>query len=225
MTLIAIIMFFPYKTKTTNLIEKINKQYCLKNNYDFYSFHKIPVFMENKNNNFCSYYYILDVLQKQDKKYDYVLYIDSKSYLCNHTIKIENWLTCDKNIFIGLDKNTKHILRHSNPTSIKANVCIYKNTDWTIQFLNFLLTDLKHSSYWKTKNGYEIVFRKSLVYNYYNIKQNISFIRNFNFNTFSSNLTDYIKKGGWILSLTDIEDESLNENLANQFIKINKHLY
>tara|TARA_Y100000992_G_C21262903_1_gene492283 strand:+ start:1336 stop:2004 length:669 start_codon:yes stop_codon:yes gene_type:complete len=222
MTSIAIIMFFPYKTKTTTLIEKINKQYCLKNNYDFYGFHKIPVFMENKNNNFCSYYYILEVLQKQDKKYDHVLYIDSKSYLCNHSIKIEHWLTCDKNIFIGLDKNIKHILRHSNPTSIKANVCIFKNSDWTIQFLNFILTDLIHKPYWKIKNGYEIIFRKCLVYNYCNIKQNISFIRNFNFNTYSSDLKYYIKNGGWILSLTDNEDESLNENLANQFIKINK---
>ena len=222
MTSIAIIMFSPHKTKITTLTEKINKQYCSKNNYDFYCFHKIPVLMENRNHNLCSYYYILDLLQIQEKTYDYILYIDSKSFLCNHAEKIEKWLIGDKNIFIGLDHNVKHIIRQNNPTSIKANVIIFKKSNWTIDLLNFLLTDLKHTPYWKIKNGYEIIFRKCLVYNYCNIKQNIYFIKNFNFNSCSSQLKDYIKNGGWILSLTDNQDDFLNENLANQFIKINK---
>ena len=222
MTSIAVIMFSPYRTSAEFLIEKINRQYCLKNNYDFYCFQTIPVLMENRNNNWCAYYYILDVLQKQNKKYNYVLYIDSKSILCNHSTLIETWLVNDKNIYIGLDPNVKYILRKNNPTSIKSNVIIFKNSEWTIHFLNFMINEQSYKPFWKLKNGYETAFRKNLIYNYCNIKQNISFIKNFNFNSYSDKLITYINKGGWILSLTDNQDETVNESIAMQFIKINK---
>ena len=222
MTSIAVIMFSPYKSSVENLIEKINRQYCFKNKYDFYYFQKIPVLMENRNNNWCSYYYILDVLQKQNKKYNYVFYIDSRCFLCNHSKLIESWLVNDKNIYIGLDPTVKYIKRQSNPKSVKTNVIIFKNSEWTIDFLNFIINEQTYSPFWKIKNGYETAFRKILAYNYCNIIQNISFIKDFNFNNYSDNIIYYIHNGGWVLSLTDNKDETSNETIANKFIKINK---
>lgn len=222
MTSIAIIIFSPHKTNFETLTEKINKKYCIKNNYDFFTFNNCPVFMQNKNYNWCSYYYILELLQKQEKKYDYVLYIDSNSFFCDHNKRIEQWILSDKNIYIGLDPTVKYILRKNNPTKVKTNVTIFKNSDWTIQFLNFILTDSKHKQYWKIKNGCETAFRRCLFFNNCNIKDNICFIKNFNFNNYNDNLKNYIKNGGWVLSLTNIEDENQKQTIAKQFIKINK---
>jgi len=222
MTSIAIIIFSPHKTNFETLTEKINKNYCIKNNYDFFTFNKCPVLMENKNIKWCSYYYILELLQKQEKKYDYVLYIDSNSFFCDHNKRIEQWIVNDKNIYIGLDSTVKYILRKNNPTKVKTNVTIFKNSDWTIHFLNFILTDSIHAQYWKIKNGCETAFRRCLFYNSCNIKDNICFIKNFNFNNYNGDLKKYIKNGGWVLSLTNSEDENHNENLAKQFIKFNK---
>ena len=222
MTSIAIIIFSPHKTKFETLTEKINKNYCKKNNYDYFTFNKCPVLMENKYYNWCSYYYVLELLQKQEKKYDYVLYIDSNSFFCDHNKRIEQWIISDKNIYIGLDTTFKYILRKNNPTKVKTNVTIFKNSDWTVQFLNFILTDLNYKQYWKIKNGCETAFRRCLFFNNCNIKDNICFIKNFNFNNYNGDLKKYIKNGGWVLSLTNSQDENYNENLAKQFIKINK---
>ena len=38
MTSIAIIIFSPHKTNFETLTEKINKKYCITNNYDLFTF-------------------------------------------------------------------------------------------------------------------------------------------------------------------------------------------
>ena len=85
-----------------------------------------------------------------------------------------------------------------------------------------MLIDSIHKPYWNIKNGYEIAFRKCLFFNNFNIKENIYFIKNFNFNNYNRDLKNYIKNGGWILNLTNCEDENHKQNLAKLFIKINK---
>lgn len=222
MTSIAIIIFSPHKTNFETLTEKINKKYCITNNYDLFTFNKFPVLMENKSYNWCSYYYVLEVLQKQEKKYNYVLYIDSNCFFCDYNIRIEQWIESDKNIHIGLDTTVKYIFKKNNPTKVKTNTIIFKNSDWTIDFLNFMLIDSIHKPYWNIKNGYETAFRRCLFFNNFNIKENIYFIKNFNFNNYNRDLKNYIKNGGWILNLSNCEDENHKQNLAKLFIKINK---
>ena len=222
MTSIAIIMFCQNNIEFEKLTKKINKKYSLKHNYDFYCFDKIPKHLINRASCWCHLYYILEILQNKNKFYQYVLFIDSNTFICNHNKRIEDWITNDKNIYIGLDNSNPRILKFSTPTSVISNIIILKNTKWCIQFLHCLLIDLKFKEFWKYLNGVEIVFRKCLLYNFLNIKQNITFIRNFNFNSYNNNLNKYITNGGWGFILTNENDVLHNVLLAKEFIKINK---
>ena len=98
-------------------------------------FNKFPVLMENKSYNWCSYYYVLEVLQKQEKN-TIMFYILILIVFCDYNIRIEQWIESDKNIHIGLDTTVKYIFKKNNPTKVKTNTIIFKNSDWTIDFLN-----------------------------------------------------------------------------------------
>lgn len=108
--------------------EKINLEYCKKFNIDFYcEKNSEKIFKESDGRNLSWYKLKLLLENLQNENYDYVIYIDSDAIFVNTDFDIRNIIQEHQtDLIIGED---------FGPDLINGGVLIFKNTEWSKNFL------------------------------------------------------------------------------------------
>jgi hypothetical protein len=108
--------------------EKINLEYCKKFNIDFYcEKNSEKILKESEGRNFSWYKLKLLLENLQNENYDYVIYIDSDAIFINNDFDIRNIIQAHQtDLIIGED---------FGPDLINGGVLIFKNTEWSKNFL------------------------------------------------------------------------------------------
>lgn len=87
------------ENRNTGYIEFHNKsiyKYCQKHGYDY-------IFLDNYESDLSAYWKKILVVIQYLKEYDYVMWLDSDSIVCNYDIKLESILNDEYHIYIGRD--------------------------------------------------------------------------------------------------------------------------
>ena len=215
---ICVIMFYTKNYKIGSHTEKINREYCKKNNYTLVVYNNVPNELESRHSSWCKHYYLL----KNIDDFDYVMWIDADAFFCNHSIKIEDWIdkSDNKDYIIARDAGyseiqyNEHIKMNKIPL-LNSGVIIMKNTENNKNLLNHILYDPIHQdNYKKIRSTNSItkicgwdqaavryVYRENVL----NMKENmwISTDTNLNNNCNPKNVKEYIDNGGYIIHLTN----------------------
>jgi hypothetical protein len=128
---IAICMW--YNSKISGYADKcafFNNKYCRINNYEFLcsSFD----FKPDKSPSYNKLPFVLNILKTN--RYDYVVWVDADAFF-RTTEKLENY------IMPYLDKDIIWSADCSSDDDINCGVCIFKNTDYTKDFLHYWDTE------------------------------------------------------------------------------------
>ena len=98
-------------------------KYCKKWNFDYKFYDSC-----DKNVYWCKIYMVLDALNNNNNKYDYVMWMDSDTYIFNMDINLADILNqCASDIFIGLD-NFSDSYNEPKYDMINAGVFVIKNS-------------------------------------------------------------------------------------------------
>lgn len=131
------------------------------------------------------------------------MWIDGDAFFCNANLRIENYINNEKDFIIGRDPGYELEHFYKNKHKVNSGVFILKNSEWSKKFLDNLLTNKKFYK-WNLKNNWEQeAIRESIIENYDNIYYHIQIIENTNFNNNTNDVVNYIKKGGYIIHLTN----------------------
>jgi len=103
-----------------NLISPSYKSYCKKYNYDYYSEDITNTFNERH-----PVWFKIKLLINLLEKYDAVLSVDCDTLLTNDSIKIENFIKPDKDLYLSKDIN-----------GANTGVLLIKNSEWSKSILN-----------------------------------------------------------------------------------------
>jgi hypothetical protein len=162
------ILFYTFENRTNFEYIKIHNNnindYCKKYGYDY-------IFETKCKHNiyWCKIYLLLE--QLKSNKYDYVVWLDSDTYIKNMNIDINNILNnYTSDIFVGTDNTEKYDL-------INAGVFIIKNTVIGKKYLQDCINYIPSFCYNKnnTLKGtwagfcYEQGVMNLLIYDYYNV--------------------------------------------------------
>ena len=128
---IAVCMWYDNNvSQYANKCAYLNNNYCRFNNYEFLcsSF----LFKPDKHPSFNKLPFVLNILNTN--RYDYVVWIDADAFF-KTTDKLEKYINnhLDKDIIWSGDI--------SGDNDINCGVCIYKNTDYTKDFLHYWDTE------------------------------------------------------------------------------------
>jgi hypothetical protein len=200
-TKIAVITFFTPNYTIGFETLKINKSYCKKHNYDFYFFDSLEESLKHKHAAWHKLFYVNKILKEKD--YGHVVWIDADAFFCNDNIRIEQFITCDKNFIVQRDPG--YSLEAFNVDKIKINtgLFIFKNTDWSKNFLDFVIHNQEFSE-WDTKHNWEQnAIRRCIEKNYMNTLDNIFIIKDTFFNNNTHNIDEFINNGGFVLHMTN----------------------
>ena len=74
--------------------------------------------------------------------YEWIFYVDADATIMNHTIRIENIIDNNYDIMVARNSISK------DWTGINTGVIFFKNSQWTKDFLNFLLTKTHLHNTW-----------------------------------------------------------------------------
>jgi hypothetical protein len=134
------ILIITYDNRTnTKYIQLHNdnlNEYAKKWNIEYKYFNKC-----NKNNYWCKIYIIYDLILT--KKYDYIMWMDSDTYIKNMDIDLNKILNqYDSDIFIGSDNNPKYDITN-------AGVFIIKNSIIGVNFLEDCINYVNKSCFKK----------------------------------------------------------------------------
>jgi hypothetical protein len=133
------------------------KEYCKQHNYDFilateddYDGGRHPVWAK------------LPVVKKHLNNYDYILFCDADTYICNLNIKIETIIenTMEEKDFLIC--NEKHY-GTANP-GINFGMFIVKNTPWCINLMDTIYNQedfLKH--HWREQEAFNSLYNKQQI--------------------------------------------------------------
>lgn len=106
-------------------ISRKNKTtYCEKNGYEFIEF----IFKELPDNRSPHWGRVL-ALKKHLKNYDWLLYLDTDSVICNMNIKIEKIIDRSYDLIVG--PNPQNLEGHLSTSGM-----LFKNTKWSLCFLD-----------------------------------------------------------------------------------------
>lgn len=208
---IAVVMFFTLDYQIGFYTMSINKKYCEKNKYDFFVFHDIPNNLKNKHPAWYKLYYIQKVFQEHN--YEYVMWIDGDAFFCNSNLRIENYINSEKDFIIGRDPGYDFEHFYKNKHIVNSGVFILKNSKWSRKFIDNLLTNKKFYKWNLKKNWEQEAIRESISENYDNICKQIQIIENTNFNNNTNDVVNYVKRGGYIIHLTNFMGKFKNHSL------------
>lgn len=214
---ICVVMFYTKDYKIGSHTEKINREYCKKNNYTLIVYNEIPNELESRHSSWCKHYYLL----KHIEDFDYVMWIDADAFFCNHSIKIEDWIdkSDNKDYIISRDAGYP-VLKHGQNKKynkdplLNSGVIIMKNTENNKNLLNHILYDPIHEANYKNTrstnpitgmHGWDqAAVRYVYKANVFDMKNNmfISKDTNLNNNCHPKNIGEYIENGGYIIHLT-----------------------
>jgi len=200
-TKIAVVTFFTSNYTIGFETLKINKAYCKKHNYDFYFFDSLEESLKHKHAAWHKLFYVNKILKEH--YYEHVVWIDADAFFCNDNIRIEKFITCDKNFIVQRDPG--YSLETFNIDKIKINTGLFicKNTDWSKNFLDFIIHNQEFSE-WDTKHNWEQnAIRRCIEKNYMNTLDNIFIIKDTFFNNNTHNVDEFINNGGFVLHMTN----------------------
>ena len=184
--------------------DRINRKYCEKNGYDYKVFHTVHPQTCDKHPAWSKIPYIMDVMGA----YDYVFWIDSDAFFCNHDKRIEDWIIPGKDICMCIDAGDG-----SDITRVNTGAMIVKNTKWTGDYLEQLVTSTQFIPYYRDdilqlEQG---AIRKTLA-EYPGVMGHVGVITDTNFNNNTNNVSGYIRNGGYILHMTNFNGTFPNQD-------------
>ena len=198
---IAVVTFFTSNYTIGFETLKINKAYCKKHNYDFYFFDSLEESLKHKDASWHKLFYVNKILKEH--YYEHVMWIDADAFFCNDNIRIEKFITCDKNFIVQRDPGYSLETFNIDKIKINAGIFICKNTDWSKKFLDFVINNEEFSE-WDTKHNWEQnAIRKCIEKNYMNASDNTFIITHTNFNNNTHDVNEYIQNGGFVLHMTN----------------------
>jgi hypothetical protein len=225
---IAVISFGTSDYEIGNYTKKINKEYCIYNNYNFSYYDKIPSNMKNRHPAWCKIYYLVEKMK--DKKYDYIMWIDGDAFFCNKNIKIEKWIKNNSDIIISRDPGYTIDDYNKNKNLLNSGVMIFKNTNENEILLNKLLHDPLYIPNYNFKRNFnpqinmtgwdQAAIRHCYKSDNY-MNKNTTVILDTNFNNNTNDINNYINNGGYIIHLTNFMGKFDNKKL-NTIYKFNK---
>lgn len=118
----------------SEIAEKINKKYALKNNYAIKVFDKE---VKNRAPQWCKIEVINELLQKN--MYEYLFWIDSDAFFNKHNMKIEDIIENDKdkNIIICSD-DVNNGNEDKNRITVNTGTIIVKCNEWSKDFFKLI---------------------------------------------------------------------------------------
>lgn len=198
---IAVVTFFTPNYEIGFETLKINRAYCKKHGYDFYFFDSLEESLKHKHAAWHKLFYVNKILK--EKNYKSVVWIDADAFFCNDTMKIEQFITCDKNFIVQRDPGYSLEVFNVDKIRINTGLFILKNTDWSKKFLDFVINNEEFSE-WDTKHNWEQnAIRKCIEKNYMNASDNTFIITHTNFNNNTHDVNEYIQNGGFVLHMTN----------------------
>lgn len=126
---ITVCQFYTSNVPYGQYTESINKQYCDRNNYQYYVEKdqlKITSRLQGRAFTWYKPHLIKEVLEKFSNT-DYVLFLDIDAIFCNEQRKIEEFITNDFSVLMTQDYG---------PSLVNAGVMLLKNDDYTKRFLD-----------------------------------------------------------------------------------------
>jgi Methyltransferase domain/Protein of unknown function, DUF273 len=105
----------------------INEKYCNEKGYSYFAEEDVSKIRNGMSDRSISWYkpkFILDVLEKFNP--EYVLFLDADAIVCNSSYSIQDFIDPEYNIVCTEDHG---------PSVVNAGVFIFKNTEWTKNFL------------------------------------------------------------------------------------------
>lgn len=136
---IAIITIENRESEYLKIHNKSISKYCKKFGYDY-------IFKTTYDSDLPVYWHKLLIVKDHLKDYDYILWLDSDTIICNYDIQLELLIKNNKDIYIGYDY----------PILLQkvycAGVFMLKNSDTSINFLNDCLNDYLGNNFCK-ENG------------------------------------------------------------------------
>ena len=215
---IAVVTFFTPNYHIGFETVKINKSYCEKNNYDFYFFDCLEDSLKHKDASWHKLFYVNKILKEKD--YEHVMWIDADAFFCNDNIRLEKFINVDKNFIVQRDPGYSLEVFNVDKVKINAGVFIFKNTEWSKEFLDFVINCTEFSE-WDTKHNWEQnAIRRCIEKNYMNTSDNIFIITDTYFNNNTHDLNRYIDNGGFILHMTNFMGQyrESRETTLNKFL-------
>lgn len=133
-TICICMSYTPNIKSYSQLAEKINRKYAIKNGYDLKIFNKE---MKNRAPQWCKIDVINELLQKNI--YKYLFWIDSDAFFNKHDIKIEDIINNDddKNIIICSD-DINNGNENKNRKTVNTGTMIVKCNKWSKDFFKLL---------------------------------------------------------------------------------------
>lgn len=126
---LLVCQFYTSNLKYAIQSEEINKKYCQKFNIDYISQTNDDIIKQDKDGRAFCWYKIIFLLQLlKQKQYEYIMFIDADAVFVRD----------DYNILNIIEENQNFDFICSNdfgPDIINSGVLIFKNTDWSIDFL------------------------------------------------------------------------------------------
>lgn len=212
---IGVLSFYTTNYEIGKQIEPLHRAYCLKNNYDYKCFYIVPDYLKNRHSAWCKIHYLLEMLKEN---YDYIFWIDADAFFCNFDIKIEEWITPNKNLILCRDAGANFSQWNQYKHLINSGAMIFKNTEWSKNILEFIIHCNDFKTFYTEPTWEQVAIRRCLKNNHHSIKDCTHIITDLQFNCNTNDLDEFIKKKGFIVHLTSFNGKWPDKNL-NHIIK------
>ena len=145
-------------------------EYCKTHGYDYYF--QDSGFDSNKIIGWERY----DITLRKLDLYDYIFYLDADAMIMNHTIRLENIIDNNYDILIAYNSIAK------DWTGINTGVILFKNSQWTKDFLNHLNSKTHFHTTWAYEQGALI---EAYTNNEMDCQKHIKLVKNRLFNSYA----------------------------------------
>lgn len=125
---IVVTQFWTQNLQYAQYTKAINEKYCTEKQYQYFietDDNKILSELKGRAHTWYKPKLILEVLEKKNP--DYVLFLDADAIVCNNSYRIKDFIIEGYDCIVTQDYG---------PSIMNAGVLLFKNTEWTKEFLN-----------------------------------------------------------------------------------------